>query len=132
MVDMSIAAYERQSEGKELVGFGQGAVDPDSKWAWSNPATDMNGGHGEEITAPGPVVRHVVSFYIVGSIETGSAAKVKLETLKVRLLGGDQRAVAVLVSAEQNDRQKADAAIGAFLKALGSTKKVADAAAGMD
>ena len=85
MVDMSIAAYERQSEGKELVGFGQGAVDPDSKWAWSNPATDMNGGHGEEITAPGPVVRHVVSFYIVGSIETGSAAKVKLETLKVRL-----------------------------------------------
>ncbi len=119
-VDLFIAAYDRQEEGRELIGFGQGAADPDSKWVWSAAAPAPANGRGEEITAPGPVVRHVVSFYRIGDAPlTGSKATVKLDMMKAKLLGRDQRAIAILISAEETDHASADAAIAAFLQALG-------------
>jgi len=127
-VDLAIAVYARQEEGRELVGFGQGAVGPDSDWAWVGDSAAPNHGGAFRIAAPGPVVREVVLFHRVGDIVTGSDARVKLETLKVRLLGGKQRAVAVLVSAEGPGGR---AAIDAFLRALGPMERVADRAAGL-
>jgi len=74
----------------------------------------------------------VATFYRIGGITTGSKMRVKLETLKVRLLGGPQRAVAVLVSAEQPNRNvSARPAIDAFLARLGPVDRLADAAAGL-
>nr|WP_319291475.1 exosortase A [Sphingobium sp.] len=131
VVDLAIAVYARQQDGRELVGFGQGAVGPDSEWAWTEPAPAPANGHGERITAPGPVVRDVMSFYSVDGFVTGSAGKVKLQTLKARLLGHDQRAVAILVSAEDKERQSAQAAMTAFLRDLGPVKELADASAGI-
>lgn len=131
VIDLAIALFARQQEKRELVGFGQGAVDPDSEWAWSSPAPAPPGARGEQITAPGPVVRHVASFYSVGGVVAGNAGTVKLETLKARLLGRDQRAVAILVSAEQSDKAPAQAAIDAFLRDLGPVKDLADASAGI-
>ncbi|WP_336966330.1 exosortase A [Sphingobium aquiterrae] len=131
VVDLAIALYDRQEEGRELVGFAQGAADPDSGWTWSSPAPAPAHGLGQQITAPGPVIRHVVTFYALGGTITGSAGTVKLETLKARLLGGDQRAVAILVSAEEREGRPADAAIAAFLRDLGDIKELADASAGI-
>lgn len=130
VVDVAIATFARQGEGRELVGFGQGAVDPDSEWVWSSPARAPAAARGEEITAPGPVVRHVVSFYRVGDVLTGSANAVKLATLKARLLLRDQRAAAILISAEESERAPADAAIAAFLADMGDPQRWADAALG--
>jgi exosortase A len=132
VVDVAIAAYESQQEKRELVGFGQGAVDPDGKWAWSSPAPAPAPALGEQITAPGPVVRHVVTFYRVGGGSlTGSAARVKLDTMRARLLGGDQRAIAILVSAEQRPGKPADAAITAFLRDMEPVKDLADRGLGI-
>lgn len=131
VVDLSIATFDRQEDGRELVGYAQGAVDPDGGWAWSSPAPAPVDGLGEQITAPGPIVRHVVTFYSIGGDVTGSARAVKLATLKARLFGGDQRAVAVLVSAERRDGHPADPAIADFLKALGPVKPLADRSAGI-
>jgi exosortase A len=131
VVDLAIATFDRQEEKRELVGFGQGAVDPAGEWAWSSPAHAPANALGAQITAPGPVVRHVVTYYVLGDRITGSAGAVKLETLKLRLLGRDQRAVAILISAEQGDDAPADAAIDAFLANLGSIKELADASAGI-
>lgn len=128
-VDLAIAVYARQGEGRELVGFGQGAVAPESKWAWSASIAAPQGGHGERIVAPGPVTRDVVSFYSINGVVTGSAADVKLHTLKARLTGGDQRAVALLLSAEG---QHAGPAIAAFLRDLGPLGVLADRSAGND
>lgn len=128
--DLAIAVYARQEEGRELVGFGQGAVDPESKWAWSSFIEAPGGGAGDRIVAPGPVTRDVVSFYDVGGVTTGSAADVKLFGLKNRIIGGDQRAVAVLVSAEDREGYPADAAIAAFLDDLGPISRLADRSAG--
>lgn len=120
LVDLVIVLFDRQEEGRELVGFGQGAAGGDgATWAWSANAPAPANGHGEQITGPGPVIRHVVSFYALGDVVTGSASTVKLETAKLRLTGGDQRAAAVLVSAQESSGRDADGAIAQFLNALG-------------
>ncbi|MGE4430169.1 MAG: exosortase A [Sphingobium sp.] len=131
VVDLAIATFGSQDEDGELIGFGQGAVDPDGQWAWSSPAWAPDGALGEEITAPGPVLRHVVSFYRVGEgALTGKAMTIKIDTMKARLLGRDQRAVAILLSAEEGGQAAADASIRAFLAALGDPRRLADAATG--
>ncbi|HMG47494.1 MAG TPA: exosortase A [Allosphingosinicella sp.] len=124
-IDLAIAVYVRQSEGRELVGFGQGAAAPEGRWAWTADAAPPPDGRAERIASHG-LERQVVSFYRVGDIVTGSGVGVKLETLKVRLLGGPQRAVAVLVSSESRP------AIDDFLVALGPIAPLADRAAGLD
>jgi exosortase A len=132
VVDLAIATYDRQDEGREIVGYAQGAADPDGEWTWSSPAPAPADARGEQITAPGPVIRHVVSFYGIGDAPlTGSKPQVKLETMKARLLGGDKRAVALLVSAEDREGQDADAVIGAFLRDVGDPKALADRSIGV-
>lgn len=128
-VDLVIVSYARQSEGRELIGFGQGAAAPGGDWSWTRPAWAPPGARGEEITAPGPSVRHVVSVYRVGrGALSGNAARIKLDMMTARLLGRDQRAVAILISAEDEDAAPADAAIRAFLASFGGLEDLADAA----
>ena len=132
VIDLAIAAYDRQEGKRKLVGFGQGAADPDSAWTWSSPARAPDDARGEQITAPGPIVRHVVSFYVVGRGQpTGSKPTVKIETMKARLLGRDQRAFAIVISAEEREGRPADAAITTFLSDLGDVKELADRSAGI-
>jgi exosortase A len=132
VVDLAIATYDRQDDGHDMVGFGQGAADPDSEWVWSFPARSPAYGRGEQITAPGPVVRHAVTFHIVGhGNPTGSKPAVKMETMLARLLGSDQRAAAIIVSAEEGDGHPSDPAIAAFLKDLGDVKLLADRSIGI-
>ena len=54
----------------------------------------------------------------------------KIETLKAKLLGGDQRAVAVHLSAETIDGHDPRAAMAHFLAAAGPVSRIADAASG--
>src|SRR3546814_17080217 len=103
--DLAIAVYARQGEGRELVGFGQGAVAPGSAWAWSPSAPAPAHAHGEHIVAPGPVTRDVVSFYTLSRALTGRAADSTLQTLKPRLTWGDRRAVAALGAATRIDKK---------------------------
>ncbi|HYI49440.1 MAG TPA: exosortase A [Allosphingosinicella sp.] len=124
-VDLAIIVFASQGEGRELVGFGQGAVAPDGGWAWTASAAAPPNGRAERIASHG-VEREVVSFYRVGDIVTGSGIGVKLETLKTRLFGGPQRAVAVLVSSRSRP------AIDDFVGALGPIDRFADRAAGIE
>jgi len=127
-VTLAIALFAHQGEGRELIGFGQGAVAPDSGWAWTADAAPPPGGRAERLASHGEQ-REVVSFYRVGDILTGSEARVKIETMKVRLIGGPQRAVAVLVSAGRGSAGSPREAIDAFLAALGPIDQLADRAA---
>jgi len=129
-VDLAVAVFARQSEGRELVGYGQGATREGGAWAWTAAAEAPPNGRAELI-ASNRVTREVVSFYRVGDILTGSAMGVKLETMRIRLFGGPQRAVAVLVSAEAPaGGGSARPQIDAFLAALGPIDRFADRAAG--
>ncbi len=126
-VDLAIAVFARQGEGREMVGFGQGAVGPDGGWTWISQGPARPNGRSERIGSDG-TVREVATFYRVGDLVTGSEYRVKLETMKTRLLGGPQRAVALLVSAPEPDARPA---IDAFLHDLGPIAPVADRAAGV-
>lgn len=126
-VDLAIAYFPRQREGQEIVGFGQGAAGPG--WTWSGNAVAPPGGRADRITSFG-TIREVATFYRVGRIVTGSAIDVKWETMRARLLGGPQQAVAVLVSAQAPaDGVSPRPAIDSFLAALGPIDRLADRAA---
>lgn len=129
-VDLVIAVFDDQSQGREPVGFGQG-VDP--RWSWSEAAAAPPGGRADRI-ASRHLAREVLSFYRVGDVLSGSGARVKLETVRIRLFGGPRHAVAVQVSAAAPAASGAPprAAIDAFLAALGPVETVADRAAGRD
>jgi EpsI family protein len=129
--DLYIAVYDRQSEGRELVGYGQGAVGPESKWSWIANCANPAQGKCERISADNKALREVLSYYRVNGLTSGSATDIKLATLKARLLGGDQQAVAVLVSAERADKVEPRPAIDAFVKSLGDIDKMADHMAGL-
>lgn len=129
-VDMFVVVYDRQSEGRELVGFGQGSIDPDGFWSWTANTPAPPNGKAERIKTQG-AAREVVSFYRVNGVTSGSAARIKLATLQARLLAGNQQAVAILISSEQEGDQSPRPAIDAFVKSLGDIDKVADRFAGL-
>lgn len=128
-VDMAIAVYAAQGEGHELVGFGQGPIRENDRWVRIADTPPIAGGATLRMAAPGPVEREVATWYRIGSVTTGSEDRVKLETLKARLLGGPQRGVAVLLSAEKGAGDPR-AAITDFLRAAGSIDAIADRATG--
>jgi EpsI family protein len=130
-IDLAVVLFVRQEEGRELVGFGQGPAAPNGAWAWIGEGPPPPGGRLDRIASHG-TVREVAIFYRVGSILTGVPAAVKLETMKARLFGGPQRAVAVLVSAPAPaDGVSPRSVIDAFLRDLGSIEALADGAAGL-
>lgn len=123
-VELAIALYAAQTRERSLVGYGHGAIDPDGYWSWTANRVAPAGARAERIEAPGAVSREVVSFYRVGSMVTGSAARVKLETLRRHLVGGRQGAAALLISAEDGGGGRP--AIDRFLAALGPVDVVID------
>ncbi|WP_380779005.1 exosortase A [Sphingomonas sp. R86520] len=132
-VDMSIAVFGNQHEGKELIGFGTGVLRQEDRWVRVEDLPQTVDGAGAagstmRITAPGPIERIVATWYRVGDdTTTQDDTLVKIETMKARLLGGPQRAVAIHLSVEGSDPRP----ITRFLAALGPIARVADNAAGM-
>jgi exosortase A len=127
-VDLAVAYLPTQDYGRSLVGYGHGAVDPDGPWSWTSNQPAPSDRRAELILAPGQYPRIVVSFYDVGGDITGSPARVKIETLRRRLLGGDQRAMALLVSADEAEGGRA--AVDRFLADLGPVQPALDRIAG--
>jgi len=127
-VDLAVAVYAAQREGHEVIAFGVGPLREDDRWVRVSGLPPVAGGAAMRITAPGPVERIVVSWYRVGGVLTASPVAVKLATLRARLFGGRQAAVAVHVSAEEPG---GEAAIARFLSALGPVERIADKSAGI-
>lgn len=125
-VTVAIGGYERQAEGREVVAFGQGAVDADGGWAWSARLAGVDGGRTERLLHPGPVLRDAATFYVVDGVATGDPRRAKIAGLKARLLGGDPRALSLIVSSEQG--QGGVQAIGDFVSASGGAQVMADRA----
>ncbi len=126
VVTVAIGGYSRQAEGREVVAFGQGAVDPDSKWAWSASLPAVEGAKTERLLHPGPVLRDAATWYVVDGKVTGSARAAKLAGLKARLFGGDPRALSLIISSEE--RRGGRDAIEDFVSASGGVNAMADRA----
>ncbi|MEG8025020.1 EpsI family protein [Sphingomonas aurantiaca] len=126
-VDIGIVVFGSQREGKELIAYGTGVLRQEDRWVRVADLPDIARGSAMRITAPGPVERIVATWYRVGDVTTQDETLVKIETMKARLLGGPQRAVAIHLSVEGADPRP----ITRLLAALGPIDAVADTAAGM-
>lgn len=128
VVDLAIGFYAAQDGGRELVGYGRGGREAGSGWSWVENAASPEEGRAYRITAPGPVDREVVEITLLGGEIVEGGARAKLATLRQRLLGGDQRAIGIVVSAEG---QGAHDAIADFLAAAGGVGVMVDRIPGM-
>lgn len=130
-VDVAVAVYAGQREGRELVAFGQGAIRQNDRWVRIEDRPPLDGGTTLAMVQA-PVVREVATWYVLRGVTTGEAMRVKLETLRARLLGGPQRAAAVLISAPRTGRdpESARTAMRLFLDAAGSPARLAAALGG--
>ncbi|WP_010216807.1 exosortase A [Sphingomonas sp. PAMC 26621] len=130
-VDLAIAVYGSQREGKEIVGFGVGPLREDDVWIRIEDRPELAGGAVMRVLARRAVEREIVTWYRVGDTVTHAGNVVKIETVKARLFGGPQRAVAVHLSAERMPGADPRAAMTRFLSALGPIDVLADRSAGM-
>lgn len=124
VVDVAVAVYAGQREGHELVAFGQGVLAENDRWVKVMDEAPLENGRIERITASGAVERLVGTWYRVGDRMTASDGRVKVETLKAKLLGGRQAGVALHVSAVKGRGADARASIAAFLTAAGSPDRI--------
>jgi exosortase A len=122
-VDLAVAVFAEQHEGKKLVTYGTGVLRESDSWVRVADLPRIDSGSAMRIIAPGlrgaPVERVVATWYRVGGIVTDRPALVKLATLKARMLGGEPGAVALHLSAEKQPTRDPVAAIRAFRAALG-------------
>lgn len=129
-VDLAVAVYREQHEGHELVAFGVGPLRQNDRWLRVADLPPLDGGSAMRITAPGAngaaVERQVVTWYRIGGVTTASPIRVKAETLRARLIGGQQRAVALHLSAEVAPGHDPRLAIGRFLAAAGPIDRLAN------
>jgi len=132
LVDLGIAAFGGQHEGKELVTFGTGVLRENDVWVRVEDVPPIAGGSAMRITAPGNVERIVATWYRLGDVLTANPAVVKIETLKAKLLGGPQRAVAIHLSAEVRPGVDARGEIERFLGAAGPLDRLADRVVGTE
>lgn len=126
-VDVAVAFFADQHESKELIAFGTGVLREEDAWVRVADLPPIAGGAAMRITAPGPVERVVATWYRVGDMVTDDDLAVKFATLKARLLGGDQWAVAVHLSAESEAGHDPASAIRRFAAALGPIAPATDA-----
>lgn len=128
-VDLAVATYAGQHEGKELVAFGQGAIRENDSWVRIEDLPALDGGAAMRMTAPGPVERTVITWYRVGGMTTGSQRTAKFATLVAKFTGSRQAGSAVLLSAE-GEQGAARAAITDFRAAMGQPGDLADRVTG--
>lgn len=135
-VDLAIAVFGRQREGAKLLAFGTGVLREEDVWVRIADLPPIDGGSAMRITAPGPdrrpVERVIATWYRVGDTVTADAGRVKIETLKARLLGAPQRAVAIHLSAEAGPGHDPVRAIRRLHDALGPLDRLADHDAGLN
>lgn len=118
-IEVSLAVWASQGEGREAGGFGQGAVPRGADWAWEQPEESLAGGRAELIAAPGPVERLAVTWYRTGNVTTGSNLRLKLANIVDKLALRAHPTTALIVSAEQRPGHPARIAVERFVAATG-------------
>ena len=117
-VDVFLAAYASQGEGREAGGFGQGALQPEQGWAWLSPGPRAWPAKSDRLLAQGRVARLAETYYHTGDLLTGSNARLKLTNMLDRLLLRARPTTLLILSAEEQGGD-APEALDAFRRSAG-------------
>lgn len=127
-VQMYMAVYDRQSESREMVGYGNGpfqvATDENDDWVWTDNMVPP-----KLAASPAPyavtvykhqMVRDVWQWFYVNGKIFNSPSAAKLETAKTRLLGGRTDAATLILSSERvQSKASHETHLQKFVDALG-------------
>lgn len=130
-VDVFLAVYASQQDGREAGGFGEGAVPADGTWAWLSPGPAGKAASGQRILAQGRVARLAETSYRTGDLVTGSNAVLKLATMRDRMLLRARPTMLLILSAEEKKGVSAADSIARFRKAAGPLGLWMDRIAGL-
>lgn len=125
-VDVFVALYASQGDGREPGGYGQGALPPHSGWSWHSPGPSFPQGNSEWLRGDDGTLRLAVTWYVSGALVTGSNARLKLHSMadKVRLT--EEPAALLIVSSANQDAEPASQSVRAFMSASGPPRRWMD------
>ena len=130
-VDVFVAYYAAQQEGREAGAFGEGAQPLGTEWRWLGDAASIGGAKGERLQAVGVHPRLAMTWYRHGDWTGSSRIDLKMLTMRDRLLFTARPTAMLIVSAE-GDAAQSEAAIAAFLATIGPPGKWMDRIVGLD
>lgn len=118
-VDVFYALYSGQSDGREAGGFGEGALMPQSEWAWLSPGPDLAGAKADRLLARGQIERVAFTWYRTGGTLTGSNARLKAANTIDRLLLRARPTAVLILSSEKNGTTRPESNVQRFQSAIG-------------
>ncbi len=130
-VDVFVALYGAQEDGREAAAAGEGALVPDSAWRWLAPSNPSADAIGAIYLANGRYKRLTETSYRTGAIFTGSPAKLKLANMRDRLMLNEAMTMTLILSTDIPDEQRAAATIAEFRQAIGNEGIWLDQIAGL-
>ncbi len=113
-VDVFVALYSGQSEGREAGGFGEGALTPASAWQWQSPGPEVADAQSDRLLSKTSVERLAQTTYRTGSLLTGSNSRLRLANLTDRIVLHPAPTMMLIVSAEKVHGNQPAEAIAAF------------------
>ncbi len=130
-IDVFFALYASQGPGREVGGFGEGALRPDSGWAWRSPGPAIVEATSDRLLSSGGTARLAQTTYRTGPLLTGSVARLRLASLQDRLLLRARPTMVLILSAEDKPGQSAAQTVSAFRQAAGPQGAWMDRIAGL-
>ena len=118
-VDVFYALWSDQSDGREAGGFGQGALVPESGWAWQGAGPPVPSGQSQRLLGKGEVERLAQTWYRTGTLLTGSNMRLKLANIADRLFLRRHTTAVLILSAEATGGQQPGEATSRFRAAAG-------------
>lgn len=127
-VDVFLAVYASQDEGKEAGGFGEGALTPGTSWAWISPGPEIAEAKTDRLLGTGRQGRLAQTSYRTGSVLTGSNLRLKLANIgdRIRL-----RAPPTMLLVLSSEEPHAEASLRAFRASAGPLGPWMDRIAGL-
>ena len=130
-IDVFFALYASQGPGREAGGFGEGALRPDSGWAWRSPGPAIVEATSDRLLSSGGTARLAQTTYRTSPLLTGSVARLRLASLQDRLLLRARPTMVLILSAEDKPGQSAAQTVSAFRQAAGPQGAWMDRIAGL-
>lgn len=118
-VDVFLALYSEQREGKEAGGFGEGALRADAGWSWLGEGAVVAGGRTDRLRSDRGTQRLAETYYRSGDLLTGSNAMLKLDTIRNRLFLRARPTSLLILSSEARSGHDPAQDLVAFRRAIG-------------
>lgn len=127
-VDVFLAVYASQDEGKEAGGFGEGALTPGTTWAWISPGPETAEAKSDRLLGADRQGRLAQTSYRTGDVMTGSNLRLKLANIADRVVLRARPTMLLILSSEE---PHAEASLRAFRASAGPLGPWMDRVAGL-